>query len=299
MPRHQPLAFLVFGALSLAGLIACKPKPPATSSNIVRQIDHILIASSDPNALFTLLTDTLQLPVAWPMTDYGAFASGGVAMGNANLEIIKETELTAGNLKSRWTGFALEPEPLRKSIAEMDARGIRHGTPSPFRSNLFKTRWTTVGLPDLSEGGSQVFLCEYTEDASTRRKLLLEQLQERDGGPLKVIAIKEMVLGARDVKRMEGHWRKLLDQGNASSRSAWALAAGPAILLTQADKDGIIGLVVHVESLQEARRYLKEHDLLGAEQPAAIKIAGSQLKDLNITLIEQPSGGLHGGEQDL
>ncbi len=94
------------------------------------------------------------------------------------------------------------------------------------------------------------------------------------------------------MKRMEGLWRKLLDQGGASSRSAWALGAGPAIALTQADKDGIKGLVVYVESLQEARRYLKEHDLLGAERPDSIEIGGSQLQGLNITLIEQPSGRL-------
>ena len=292
MPRQLPLAFLLIGLLSFAGLIACKPKPPALSSSIVRQIDHILIASRNPDALFSLLTETLQLPVAWPMTDYGAFASGGVAVGNVNLEIIRETERVADNLKSRWIGFALEPEPLRRSIAEMDARGIRHGTPSPFKSSLFKTRWTTVGLLDLLAGGSQIFLCEYTEDVSTRRQLLLEQLQERGGGPLKVLAIKELALGAREMKRMEGLWRKLLDQGGASSRSAWALGAGPAIALTQADKDGIKGLVVYVESLQEARRYLKEHDLLGAERPDSIEIGGSQLQGLNITLIEQPSGRL-------
>ena len=98
MPRHLPLAFLVLGVLSFASLTSCKPEPAVRSSNIVHQIDHILIASSDPNALFSLLTGTLQLPVAWPMTDYGAFASGGVGVGNTNLEIIKETDLAAGNL---------------------------------------------------------------------------------------------------------------------------------------------------------------------------------------------------------
>ncbi len=291
MPRHQSLAFLVLGVLSFAGLISCKPDPTVSSSSIVRQVDHILIASSDPNALFSLLTETFQLPVAWPMTDYGAFASGGVAMGNCNLEIIKETERSADNLKSRWAGFALEPEPLRKSIDQMDSRGIRHGTPSPFRSNFFKTLWTTVGLPDFSAEGSQVFLCEYTEDPVTRRRLLLEQLQEHDGGPLKVLGIKELILGARDLKRIEVRWENLLGRERLASRSGWELPAGPAIVLNQADKDGILGVLVYVESLEEVRSYLKEHELLGAEQPAAIKISGSQLRGLNITLIEKSGGG--------
>lgn len=115
--------------------IACTPpESPRQTTNIVRQIDHILIASSEAKELFSLLSDTFQFPVAWPMSDYGSFASGGVAVGNVNLEIIKDSEAAAVAVKSRWTGFALEPEPLRISLAELDARDIRHGKPAPFRS---------------------------------------------------------------------------------------------------------------------------------------------------------------------
>lgn len=252
----------------------------------------MLIVSSEANELFSLLSDTFQFPEAWPMTGYGGFASGGIAVGNVNLEIIKNSKPAAGTVKSRWTGFALEPEPLRISLAELDTRGIRHGTPAPFRSKQpdgsFTTRWTTVGLPEVSSDGVQVFLCQFGDDLPARRRRWLEQLQSRDGGPLSVHSIREIVYGAKDVKPMQVHWQKLLDPLQASSQGLWLVGGGPAIRVIQADEDGIRELVVNVKSLKQARRFLKEHGLLGTEQPAALTVAASPLQGLKITLVEGP-----------
>ncbi len=268
---------------------ACTPQAPSQSTNIVRQIDHILIASSEAKELFALLSDTFQLPVAWPMTNYGGFASGGVAVGNVNLEIIQDTEPASGAVKSRWTGFALEPEPLRISLAELDARGIRHGAPAQFKSGWFTTRWTTVGLPDVASDTAQVFLCQFEDDLPARRRRLVEQLRSRDGGPLAVHSIREIVYGANDVNRMHEHWQKLLNPLQPSSPGVWPIGAGAALRVIPADQDGIRGLVINVKSLEQARRFLEERGLLGTEQPAALTVAGSQLQGLNITLVEQPS----------
>jgi hypothetical protein len=80
----------------------------------------------------------------------------------------------------------------------------------------------------------------------------------------------------------------LLNPLQASSQGVWPVGAGPAIRVIQADKDEIRGLVVNVKSLQQVRRFLKEHGLLGTEQSAALTVAGSQLQGLNVTLVEQP-----------
>lgn len=281
---------LTAGIVFCALLAACGPQVPRQTTNIVRQIDHILIASSEAKELFSLLSGTFQLPVAWPMADYGSFASGGVAVGNVNLEIIQDSASAAGTVKSRWSGLALEPEPLRISLAELDARGIRHGAAVPFRSKLFTTRWTTVGLPEVSSDAVEVFLCQFADDLSARRLRSLEQLQSRAGGPLAVHSIREIVYGARDVKRMQAHWQKLLNPLPASSPGVWPVGAGPALRVIPADTDGIRGLVVNVKSLETARRFLKEHGLLGAEPPAALTVAGSPLHGLNVTLVEQAAG---------
>ena len=288
MSRRPSAALAVLAVVCLFMSAACAPQPPGRTTSIVRQVDHVLIASSQAEELFSLLSDTHQFPVAWPMSQHGGYASGGVAVGNVNLEIIKDSEAAAGIVRARWTGFALEPEPLRISLAELDARGIRHGTPAPFRSGLFTTRWTTVGLPQVSSDAAQVFLCQYEDDVPALRLRLLEQLRARGGGPLSVRSVREIVLGARDAVRMQEHWHKLLGPLQASSQGVWPVGAGPAIRVIQADTDGILGVVVNVKSLEQARRFLTEHGLLGAEQPGALTLTGPQLHGLNITLVEGP-----------
>lgn len=273
-----------FGALP----IACAPVAAKPTAGVVRQVDHILIASSEAKALFSLLSETFQFPVAWPMTDYGNFASGGVAVGNVNLEIVKDTGTAgaAGRVKSRWAGFALEPEPLRTSVPELDARGIRHGTPAPFKSGLFTTRWTTVGLPEVSGDASEVFLCEFAEDLTPRRRLLREQLQARGGGPLAVQSVREIVCGAREVEGMRARWAKLLNPVPASEPGFWSIGAGPGIRVIESKSEGIRGLVIQVKSVEPARRYLQERGLLGGGQTNSITLGGPLLEGLGIRLVK-------------
>lgn len=135
----------------------------------------------------------------------------------------------------------------------MDAQGIRHGAPTPFRSmqpdGSFTTRWTTVALPDVSNDDVEIFLCQFGDDLPARRLRTLEQLRSGDGGPLSVQSIKEIVYGASDVKRMQLHWRKLLNPRQELSPGVWQVGAGPALRLIQADKDGIQGLAVEFYKL--------------------------------------------------
>jgi hypothetical protein len=101
------------------------------------------------------------------MSDYGSFASGGVAVGNVNLEVAKASGSGSAAAKSRFGGFALEPEPLRTSVPELDARGIPHGASAPFTSKApdgsTTTHWTTVELPSVSNDAVGVFLCQYEQ----------------------------------------------------------------------------------------------------------------------------------------
>ena len=59
---------------------------------IVRKVDHVFVPIAAPEAAFRWLTETLGLPVAWPFTEYGPFASGGVSLGSINLEILRSSE---------------------------------------------------------------------------------------------------------------------------------------------------------------------------------------------------------------
>jgi hypothetical protein len=259
---------------------------------IVRQIDHLLLTSNQARELFALLAETFQLPVVWPLTDYGSFGSGGVALGNVNLEVIKAPAPAAHAAKSRFVGLALEPEPLQTSLRELAARHIPHGKPGPFRSRQpdgsFATLWTTVSLPEVSNDALEVFLCEYTHDVPGRRQRLLEELRSRGGGPLSIHSVREIVIGAKAVKQTEARWQKLLQPVHASSAGgAWLLGAGPALRVIEADQDELREVIVAVTSLEQARRFLKQQGLLGTDRHGSLTVASPPLPGFSLTLVEQ------------
>src|SRR2546422_2204284 len=104
---------------------------------IVRQVDPVVIrldTTADAEALWSLFSEKLKLPIAWPPGDYGDFFSGGVSVGNVNLEF--------AYLSSRWLhshstpqfhtraqlfGLGLEPEPLTLALRRLERRGLQHG----------------------------------------------------------------------------------------------------------------------------------------------------------------------------
>jgi hypothetical protein len=55
----------------------------------IRLIDHVMIKANDPREVFAFLTETLGLPIAWPLEERGGVMSGGVGFGNVNVEAIR------------------------------------------------------------------------------------------------------------------------------------------------------------------------------------------------------------------
>jgi hypothetical protein len=178
-----------------------------------------------------------------------------------NLEILKDTSVAQSGITSRFVGFALEPEPLGRSLPELAARGASVGKPVPFRSRrpdgTRATLWTTVSLPSVSSEAVNVFLCEYGHDVPARRRELSEQLRSREGGPLSILSIREVVYGTTNAARLQERWQKLSHPVSATSAGVWPMGAGPALRVVAADQDGIRGVVIVVKSLEQARRFLK------------------------------------------
>lgn len=296
MTRQHSGTILLLALLSMAGCSRSDGHSRSDSDGasatepVVRQIDHILIESIEANELFSMLTDTLQLPVAWAMADYGGFASGGVAVGNVNLEVLKAFEPSPGEATSRFTGFALEPGPLKSSLSELKARGIRHGRAAPFRSlgpnGSTTTLWTTVGLPSVSRDNVAVFLCAYEHDVAESRRQSLEQLRSRKGGPLSVRSVREIVYGTMDAPRMQRQWQALLNPAKASSPGVWPVGDGPAIRVIQAPESGIRGIVINVESLPQARQFLDQRGLLRTERSGEITLGSQEFDGLTLTLVQ-------------
>ena len=97
-----------------------------TSRPAVKQLDHIMARADDPQALFSVLSETLGLPVAWPLKSYPAFQSGGVTLGNLYLEVIHSGSRRDADGRGRFCAIAFETTPLEAAVRELSRRDIPH-----------------------------------------------------------------------------------------------------------------------------------------------------------------------------
>ena len=284
------LAAMMFQSLDSAAQLTTPP---------IRQIDHIMIRADDPGRLYAFFTETLQLPVAWPMmTPRPGVTTGGVGFGNVNVEAIQFPEQKRRSSPAHLLGFAFEPAPLRDCLAELDRRGITYGELRPLVSTgqdgSRTTRWTNVTLRQFSDSESpsdatmHVFLTEYSPayvNVEERRVRLRKQLTESGGGPLGIEAVKEIVIGVTDLEIARGLWQKLLDPARASGSNTWQVGGGPAVRLVTANTNEIQELVVSVTSLPRAKSFLREKALLGRDAEQEATIEPSKIDGLRIRLV--------------
>jgi catechol 2,3-dioxygenase-like lactoylglutathione lyase family enzyme len=289
-------AILLAATLMIAGCSHVEPQAKEAMRQPVRQVDHIMIRVQDPRELYAFFTEVLELPVAWPLTSPRPGATtGGVSFGNVNVEVIQVPGQQ--DQGPRLMGLAFEPSPLNEALAELGRRGIVYGEPRPLVSTAAdgskSTLWTNVTLLQFSDSdspadaGVHVFLSEYSStyvDVEERRARLHKQLTDSGGGPLGVVAVKEVVIGAADFEASRRLWRRLLD--SESSPGIWQVGDGPAIHLVPAAENAIQAFVIEVASLSRSRMFLRERSLLGSESVKEATIDPSRIGGLNIRFVE-------------
>jgi catechol 2,3-dioxygenase-like lactoylglutathione lyase family enzyme len=295
-------AWLLSLAILAAGGSQGAAQTPAATPGPIRQIDHIMIRTGDPQELFAFFADTLKLPVAWPMTSPRAgVRTGGVGFGNVNVEAIQFPGQTDN--RPRLVGFALEPSGLEGSLPELKRRGLTVGERRPLVADRpdgsRTTLWTNVTLMQFSDADDpanaavHIFLSEYNPsllNVEERRAGLQKQLVDRSGGPLGVVALKEVVIGATDVPTARRLWQRLLDPVRPAAANAWKLGNGPAIRLVPSAENRVQTLVVQVASLPPARAFLEARQLLGAESVGRLAIDPLKVGGLDIRLVASSEG---------
>jgi hypothetical protein len=99
-----------------------------TDEPIVKQLDHIVVRVDDPVSLHALFSETLQLPVAWPVQAYPSFTSGGITLGNVNLEILScgSGRKPSQSTEARIRAIAFESTSLSETALELSRRAIPH-----------------------------------------------------------------------------------------------------------------------------------------------------------------------------
>jgi hypothetical protein len=285
---------IALSAIAIGGPIRAQSSSPMP----VQYIDHIMIRTDEPGMLFAFFTETLRLPIAWPLADRNGVVSGGVGFGNANIEAIKFPGQIDQQPPTRFVGLALKPASLEQSLAELERRGIAYNAPRPFgavgASGVRVISFTNVTLPDFSDADLpgqatiQVFLSEYDPayvDAVERRARLRDELAAMRGGPLGLVRVQEVTIGNADLTAANRRWARLVAPTPSSEEALWRVGDGPAVRLVQAEETAIQGLVLAVTSLSAARAFLQERGLLGAGSDGELAILSSQISGLDIRLV--------------
>lgn len=258
-----------------------------------------MIRTGEPRELFAFFADTLQMPTAWPlMSPRAGVTTGGVGFGNVNVEAIQFPGQT--DPKPRLLGFALEPSTLDEALIELNRRGLTTGESRPLVATgpdgSKRTLWTNVTLREFSDSDSpanaamHIFLSEYSPtfvNVDERRARLRAQMVENGGGPLGVVEVKEVIIGAVDVKMARQLWQRLLDPTPSARANRWQVGTGPAVRLVPASENRVQALVIRVASLERARAFLREKQLLGIDAAGEVRIDPSKIGGLDLRLVER------------
>ena len=290
MQKGLTITLLLLVAVNIVTAQTAMRKGP-----IVRQVDRILIESSDPRALFAFFSADLQLPEAWPLAENQGYVSGALGAGNVNIEVYRYTQRGGGPARkpaaAHFAGLALESYPLAEALRALKTSGIVHNPPQPTLSTLpdgtKSVVWTIVPLPSFSKAGMSIFLYEYSQTflkVDVRRKQLGNRLTLNNGGPLGIQSVREVVMSAANFAQETAAWQNLLGSQTASGH--WSLGTGPSIRVIPGPQDRIQKIVLQVKSLTQARTFLNNEQLLGSASAKEISINPSKIQGLTITLIE-------------
>jgi hypothetical protein len=110
---------------------------------IIKQLDHVIVRVDDPQSLFKLFSETFGLPVAWPLKSHPVFTSGGIVLGNVNLEILRVGRAPVPSSNgptgaARFCALAFEvgeageADSLTDIVRELGGRGIPHTPVLPY-----------------------------------------------------------------------------------------------------------------------------------------------------------------------
>jgi hypothetical protein len=263
---------------------------------IIRQVDHILVESTDPKALFNFFEDALQLPPAWPISENQGSINAGISAGNVNLELFRYAERRENRIstfpEAHYSGLAFEPYPLADALQELQVRGIPYSPPEPYISSLPNgsrgVAWTTVGLPSFSRPEMSVFLYEYSPlflRVEVRRMQLGNRLTLENGGPLGLLSISRIVISSTHIRKDEENWGVLL--GGTKNSGSWNAGSGPEIHLVQGSQDRIQEIVFVVKSLERAKAFLKKNRFLGSVFHDGVSLSSAKVQGLHILVTEK------------
>lgn len=246
----------------LSVLISCDNSSDESKS-IIQNVDHIMLISENAEEVKNFMDDVLKLPESWPYTYMNGFSTGGVFAGNVRLEAADNLTYLGGNTIS---GFAFEPDCSgNEVIEEMNKRGIEN--------SILETHenYRTIDVTDILPN-SWIFFCEFFTNKEKRQakwdkdKALFDQQQ---GGPLGIEYVSEITIFVKDDANIN-IWEKLLSPVKKEKGNLFKLKKGLSIRLTISEADYISSIRFKVKSIDAARDYLKNENILGKDESGVV-----------------------------
>ena len=292
---------------------------------IVRRVDHVTVRVKTPRPLFSALHQQLLLPQAWAVTTNPFYSSGGLHLGNMNLEVMQFGEQSR---PARLFGIAFELEPFETSLPQLEERGIPHTPPMPFYlvddQGWQVTGWTSVFLGGLlpSSPTARLFFTlsrrapKETWESGSLPKPFNRQFglpfiyntvyrhgitvamqynpawraqhisQEPTRTGLDVQKVFEITIGTRSYDQTYPCWKALLKPHKEVAPGVWALPDGAHIRLIKHSSDGLRRMIWQVASLNRAAQFLHKRGMLGKEKNGMPTIDSTKIQGLDIRLVQ-------------
>lgn len=263
---------------------------------LYRGVDYLWVRLPEVAPFFAFLTQTLRLPVSWPLQDNPTGSFGRVALGNITLELWSSTSALAADSQAEFCGLALDPENMQTAINSLDRLGIPCKLLRPFEvvnaQSLPVARVTNAVLMHLSGPECSVFLSEWQPleagqpwysraHPASRRQRDQRKLEQSAGGALGVTGLVEIEIETPDFANAEGDWRQL-----TGSTGNLQLADDIALRLVHGNATRIRSLTVAVRSLAAAREFLAAQRMLGDDTGSALLLSRRMTSGLNFRLVE-------------
>ena len=287
--RNMRHAVVALAVVALA-VVALPQAAHADRKPLLVQVDHFYVASADAEKLFRLFRDDLGLPETWPYMSWGSFSSGGLTLGNTSLEFLTRVSPGVAPGTAAFKGIAFEPVgDAAAAIAELDARGVAHTAEAPsmveYEGQKF-VGWSTVGLEAMPPAGASIFICDYKRRARVAegRQAASSALAVKDGGPLGITSIREIVIGVRSMEDASLAWSRLAE--TPPEDSSYTFGPGPRIRLVRAKVEGIESITLGVKSAEAAKRFLAGRKML-ARGRGPVSIDPAAVGGLKIALVDE------------
>jgi hypothetical protein len=217
-------------------------------ASLAYKIDHVGVCMPGAEEAFRFCHDRLALPVAWPFARYGATRSGGVGLGDLNLEFLDPGRPFLAPRQPAGIGlvaFQPAPQTIDDLIAALGHRGIPHHGPVTTGSQV--SGFTNVYLGPF--GVDLGFFCSYHHPGSRDAVAIRAASLSAAGGGALVLRGVTQIRAALDIDACT----MIL---GASEGGRWSFATGPELVADQSVAAGMALMTWSVADMEAAAAVL-------------------------------------------